>query len=58
MPKLSKEIKNHLFYLLGMLFAFIISVWGLDKLNTQLDKDINGYKEVYENQKAQLQQVN
>lgn len=58
MPKLNKEIKIHLLYLLGMLLAFIASVWGLDKLNTKLDKDINGYKEGYEEQKAQLQQVN
>lgn len=58
MPKLNKEIKNYLLYLLGMLMAFIVSVWGLDKLNTKLDKDINGYKEDYERQKAQLQQVN
>lgn len=58
MPKLNKQIKNHLLYLLGMLLAFILSVLGLDKLNTQLDKDINGYKAEYERQKAQLQQVN
>jgi hypothetical protein len=45
-------------YLLGILLAFILSVWGLDKLNNQLDEDINGYKAEYEKQKAQLQQVN
>jgi len=54
MPKLNKQIKKHLLYLLGVSIAFILSVVGLDVINRNADKEILAYKEKYIEGQRQL----
>jgi hypothetical protein len=56
MPKLNKQIKKHLLYILGIGLSFILGILGLNSLNEALDNEINGYKVQLIEREMQAQQ--